>query len=274
MSKNKLLVSYVFHIYNERVQHFFNYCIFNSPNVDFLIICNDKNIIFENKLPPFQNVSVFKRDNIGVDFGGWSDGILTNDLYKNYTHFIFCNSSIIGPFLNPNFRKRWTDVFIDGLRTCKLFGSTINTVQSPHMLSHVQSYIFSMNLETLEYLIEEDIFTMKSYSSSLNDAIFFKEIGMSRKILTKGWNIGCLLPMYKNADFTMRTQSENTKYMYHYNDVMYKQHMNVLWNPYDLVFIKGNRIPIFPIPRHLMPRKNIAPTHNKNAIINTNWKRK
>jgi hypothetical protein len=271
MAQNKLLVSYVFHIYNDRVKYFFNNCIFNSPNVDFLIICNDKNIIFEDNLPPFQNVSVVKRDNIGVDFGGWSDGILTNNLYKNYTHFIFCNSSIIGPFLRPNFQKKWTDIFINGLRTCKLFGSTINTVQSPHMLSHVQSYIFSMNLETLEYLIEENIFTMTSYSSSLNDAVFFKEIGMSRKILNKGWNIGSLLPMYKNADFTMKTQSSQTKYMYQYDDIMYPKYMNKLWNPYDLVFIKGNRIPIFPIPRHLMPRNNVAPRPTEDNLL---WNRR
>ena len=38
-----------------------------------------------------------KRNNIGYDFGGWSNALLTNDLYKNYDNFIFANSSVIGP---------------------------------------------------------------------------------------------------------------------------------------------------------------------------------
>ena len=33
---NKLLVLYVFHIYNDRVKHFIENCIFNDDNVDFV----------------------------------------------------------------------------------------------------------------------------------------------------------------------------------------------------------------------------------------------
>jgi len=53
-----------------------------------------------------------------------------------------------------------TDIYIYGLNknNCKLFGSTINTIKIPNVLVHVQSYIFSTDLETLEHLIEEDIF--------------------------------------------------------------------------------------------------------------------
>lgn len=240
----KLLVSYVFHIYNNRVKYFFDRCIYESDKVDFLIICNDKNINFEDKLPSYSNITVLKRDNLGMDFGGWSDGILINDLYKKYEHFIFCNSSIIGPFLKPDFQGKWTDIFIDGLskNNCKLFGSTINTLKIPHVFSHIQSYVFSMNLETLEYLIEEEIFTTRKYCHSLTEAIISKEILMSRKILDKSWNIGCLLPMFKDVDFTAKTFDGNSP-MIVYDDVMWAQYLNNLWTCNDLVFIKGNRIP-------------------------------
>ena len=38
---NKILVLYVFHIYNDRVNHYINNCIFDDENVDFIIISND-----------------------------------------------------------------------------------------------------------------------------------------------------------------------------------------------------------------------------------------
>ena len=238
----KLLVSYVFHIYNNNVKYFFKKCIYNSSEVDFLIICNDKNIHFEDDLPAFSNIQILKRDNIGIDFGGWSDGILNNNLYKNYDYFIFCNSSIVGPFLKPDFHDKWTDIYINGLNNCKLFGSTINTLKNPHLFTHIQSYIFSMNLETLEFLIEEDIFTTRKYCKTAGDAIISKEILMSRKILDNGWNIGCLLPIYKNVDFTLKTRNENSQNIFIYDDVMWPQYLNNLWTCEDLVFIKGNRI--------------------------------
>jgi hypothetical protein len=156
----KILIPYVFHIYNNCVKYFFKKCIFKSTKVDFLIICNYKTIQFENDLPNFNNIFTFKRDNLEYYFGGWIDWILTNNLYKNYTHFIFWNSSIIWPFFKPNFQGKLTDIYIYGLNknNCKLFGSTINTIKIPNVLVHVQSYIFSTDLETLEHLIEEDIF--------------------------------------------------------------------------------------------------------------------
>lgn len=241
----KILVPYVFHNYNNRVKSFFKFALFESSIIDFLIICNDLTIDFEKDLPKFDNIYTFKRQNIGYDFGGWSDGILTNNLYKNYTHFIFCNSSIVGPFLNNNYQGKWTDIFINKLNktNCKLFGCTINTMKNPNILSHVQSYLFSMNLETLEYLIEEDIFQLNKYTKTFVGTILAKEILMSRKILDNGWNIGCLLPIYKNVDFTLQTTNNNSKNMHLYDDVMYEKYCNKIWTPNQLVFIKGNRIP-------------------------------
>jgi hypothetical protein len=64
----KILVLYVFHIYNYRVKHFIENCIFYDENVDFIIISNNKNNKFET--PGY--VKKFFRENIGYDFGGWS----------------------------------------------------------------------------------------------------------------------------------------------------------------------------------------------------------
>jgi len=235
----KILVSYVFHVFNDRVKHYINNCIFYDENVDFIIICNN-NTDFE--CPDY--VKKIFRDNNGHDFGGWSEGILKNDLYKNYEKFIFLNSSVIGPFLPVYYTNKWTDIYINGLKdNVKLFGSTLYCGDVKND-AHIQSYIFSMDKTTLEYLIRCEIFSITNYKHYLYDTIIEKEIKMSRKIIENGWNIGSLMKYYENVDFTFskkEPQEYNIKFM---GDLMYNQFNNVYWNKYEIVFIKGNRITV------------------------------
>ena len=238
---NKLLVLYVFHIYNNRVKHFIENCIFYDENVDFIIISNDKNNVFD--VPDY--VKTLFRDNIGYDFGGWSDALLTDNLYENYDNFIFVNSSVIGPFLPSYYKDKWTDIYINGLQNnIKLFGSTINTCRDPLNKSHVQSYIFSMDKLTLKYLINCEIFSMINYAKTFGDAIWDKEVLMSRQIIKNNWNIGSLLPHYKNVDFTFSYKKPEEYSIDFLDDIMYLHYKNSLWNIYDIVFIKGNRVNI------------------------------
>ena len=237
----KVLVLYVFHIYNERVQHFIDNCIFKDSSVDFIIISN--NLEANINVPDF--VMTLKRENIGYDFGGWSEALLKNNLYLDYTHFIFANSSITGPFLKPEFDGKWTDIYINGLQNnVKLFGTTINCIEEPLTKSHVQSFIFSMDIETLQYLIDCEIFSINNYSISFLNAINDKEILMSRKIIENGWNIGSLLKYYNGVDFRFIDKKPLDYHLTFLNDVMYPKYKNRLWKLTDLVFIKGNRIPV------------------------------
>ena len=245
----KLLVLYVFHQYNDRVRHFLRNSIFYDKNVDFIIICNDKSLNIDDEIFHY-NVSVLYRDNIGFDFGGWSDGLLTDDLYKNYTHFIFINSSVYGPYLHPDYKGRWTDKYLENLKgDIKLFGCTINANmwcsrknQDLRLsVAHVQSYVFTMDMNTLCYLIEHGIFSNTTYSTELGGSVWQKEIKMSRLILEKGWNFGSMLKMYDGVDFRFRDKTVFDYDQEFYKDVMYKQHENILWDRTDVVFVKGNR---------------------------------
>lgn len=235
----KILVLYVFHEFNNRVKHFIDNCIFYDVDIDFIIISNNKSITIE--VPGY--VKTFYRENIGYDFGGWSDALLTNNLYTKYEYFIFLNSSTMGPFLPSYYTNKWTDIYINGLKNnVKLFGSTINTMEKPLTHSHVQSYIFSMNKETLKYLIECEIFSTSNYVKTYYEAIFDKEIKMSRKIIENKWNIGCLLTQYKDVDFTFsdkKPEQYNIKFI---GDVTFQPSKNVIWTVNDVVFVKGNRI--------------------------------
>jgi hypothetical protein len=238
MTNNKILVLYVFHIYNDRVKHFIANCIFKDENVDFIIISNDKNIVIE--VPDY--VKLLFRDNIGYDFGGWSDALLINNLYEKYDKFIFVNSSVIGPFIPSYCKEKWTDIYINGLQNnIKLFGSTINTIEQPLTMSHVQSYIFSMDKITLLYLIKCEIFSITNYAKTFNDAIYLKEVLMSRKIIENNWNIGSLMKYYKDVDFTFNNKTPEEYNIKFLNDIMSSEFRNSLWNEYGIVFIKGNR---------------------------------
>jgi hypothetical protein len=236
----KTLVLYVFHIYNDRVKNFIEKCIFEDNNTDFILICNNKNIIINNNKI---NVKVLFRENIGYDFGGWSEALLTNNLYEQYDNFIFVNSSVIGPYVPSYYKNKWTDIYLDGLKdNVKLFGSTINTIKQPLIHAHVQSYIFSMDKNTLKFLIDCEIFSITNYAKSFIDAVYNKEVLMSRKIIENNWNIGSLLPYYANVDFTFKSKSVEECNIKFLDDVMYPPYKNIIWNNYDLVFIKGNRI--------------------------------
>ena len=235
----KTLVLYVFHEYNKRVNYFINNALFRDDQVDFIFICNNRETNFV--VPEY--VKVIKRDNIGYDFGGWSDALLTNDLYKSYDKFIFANSSIIGPFVKPDYKGKWTDLYLDRLTDeIKLFGSTINTCTKPLSHSHVQSYIFAMELNTLDFLIDKKIFTMDEYCKTLQEAIDKKEILMSRHIIENGWNIGCFHKYYDNVDFTFKIKKPTEYSLPFLDDIMYPRYKDKLWIKDGLVFIKGNRM--------------------------------
>ena len=247
---NKTLILYVFHEYNDRVINFINNCIFKHNNYDFLIIINNINFdISILNLPEY--VKYIIRDNIGFDFGGWSNGLLINNLYKNYDSFIFINSSVYGPCMEKYDTRLWTDILLNGLyyNNIRLFGSTINC-ENDRTQCHVQSMVFCMDLETLEYLITKEIFSLIKYCVTLVETIIDKEIRMSQEIINNNWNIGCLHNYYRDIDFTFKNQNREIKYL---NDLnYYNKFYGKTIHPYEILFIKGNR--------------NIYPNFIKNYI--------
>lgn len=279
---NKTLVLYVFHEFNYRVNYFIHNSIFKHPLVDFIIISNGYNDEKLREIVP-EYVKIIIRKNLGYDFGGWSRGlfdIIENNslgsgekyLYEAYKYFIFVNSSVVGPFIPIYYKKKWTDIFIEQLNEqninndVKIIGPTINSSGGPDGRSidtkngaHVQSYLFCIERNTLDYLIKEKIFEnefnddgtisneiINKYKyMSLRDAVINKEILMSRKIIKNGWNIGSLLKMYIDVDFRFKNKTKNEyekNSIKFYGDIMLPYYKDKLWNIYDVVFFKGNRI--------------------------------
>jgi hypothetical protein len=241
----KVLIIYVFHEYNSRVEYFIKNGLIKDPNIQFVFVCN--NLDFKLEIP---DVIFMNRPNIGYDFGAWSHGLLTDNLYKQFDRFIFLNSSVIGPFLPSYYTGTWIDAFLSGLSHVKLFGCTINCLTTYEeyrykrtienfMLTCVQSYAFCMDKEALEYLITKNIFSISDFTQTFEETIEDREIRMSTEILRANWNIGCLMKQYSGIDFRKLEQQE--KWL---DDTVYPQgfHGNT-HHPYELIFLKGNRIP-------------------------------
>jgi hypothetical protein len=83
---------------------------------------------------------------------------------------------------------------------------------------------------------------MTNYAKTFENAIHQKEILMSRKIIRNNWNIGSLLKYYENVDFTFRSKQKHEYKINFLDDIMYPVYKNNLWNEYEVVFIKGNRV--------------------------------
>ena len=101
-----------------------------------------------------------------------------------------------------------------------------------------------MDKTTLQFLIDCEIFSMTNYTETFDDAVNKKEILMSRKVIENNWNIGSLMPCYNYVDFTFKYKKPEEYNVHFQNDIMYPCYRNNLWNDYELVFIKGNRMNI------------------------------
>jgi hypothetical protein len=67
---------------------------------------------------------------------------------------------------------------------------------------------------------------------------------MSRKIIENNWNIGSLLSYYKDIDFTFKYKKPSEYNIVFMNDIMYQKYKDKIWNIYEIVFIKGNRVQV------------------------------
>jgi hypothetical protein len=239
----KDLVLYVYHEINSNVLFFLEKGIFKDDNTDFIFINNG----CKEKLNLPEYILYFERENIGFDFGAWSDVLLTNDFYKKYDRFMFVNSSVLGPFIPQYYNDKWVNIFWNGLKNnVKLFGCTINNgnifgkVNGTHN-SHVQSMVFCLEFQTLVFLIEKGVFT-KNYYSDKDKLIIDCEIGQSQFIIKNGWNIGCLMKHYQDYDFVDLNKNKHVKLL---GDIQYeKAYFGNTIHPYEVIFLKTNRIKI------------------------------
>lgn len=250
----KTLIIYVTHTMNENLTFFCNNGYIDNPMYDFIFVFNDPlfKLIF---LPQKKNVRVITRENIGGDFGGWTHALFYKDddgkyTYEKYHFFVLLNSTVRGPFLpqwyNQEKQIYWPELFKSKINdNVKLVGSTINlsgyvcNEYNIKYIPHVQSMLLVTDMIGLKIGIDNKIFDRNFMSMGKIETIIKKEIGFSRAIIEKGFNISCMLQLYRNIDFR-NDVSEKLKdvigdHWYH------EKYVGINISPFEVIFFKTNR---------------------------------
>tara|TARA_Y100000389_G_scaffold194835_1_gene225374 strand:+ start:1853 stop:2875 length:1023 start_codon:yes stop_codon:yes gene_type:complete len=203
---------------------------------------NKKQIEVNNKFP--NTFNIIKRNNIGFDFGAYSDILFSID-YKSYDYYFFINDSVRGPFLfhwspEQNWIKIFTSLFDDNT---KIVGPTINYYRGK---PHINSEFFVLDKIGLDIAIKYNIFS-KTYIRKFGQVCQQCEVGISTKILDSGYNIKCLFEAHKGVDFRKHrgNQYANSSLMPNFKrggeplrtNMYYNRNINI----YEVIFIKANR---------------------------------
>ena len=156
----RTLVLYVFHEECPNLDTFRKRGLIDSPDIDFIFICNNTNPDLEkwSFLNNHDNVHLFVRPNIGHDFQGWNEALflpvsslqskiihsfsdnLIDDkqrLHTLYDRFVFLNSTVTGPYVPSYVDKNWVDCFTSKLSDdVKMVGICVNFIAG-----HFNQYI-------------------------------------------------------------------------------------------------------------------------------------
>jgi hypothetical protein len=252
----KIIVIYSYYQKNDEyvknLEFFINNGIYND--IDYIFCINGKECSID--LPSGPNIKILKRDNIDYDFGAYSDALKTINI-NLYDYIFFINTSVRGPFIPQQERLKmaWTEPFLKlFINDVKLVGTSINIFSPNHIdsnvqvlidkgyelpLSHIQSQMFVLNKESLNFLNSKGFFN-QSNETDFNRFIMLREVLMSQLILKNGWNINCILSKYKDLDYrTLKTNINTTSVD---GDPYYPgAYFGESIEPYDVIFIKTNR---------------------------------
>ena len=244
----KTLIIYATHEMSENLLYFCRNGYIDDPKYDFIFVFNNPTLKLEF-IPKKANIKVVNRENIGIDFGGWTHVLHMKDrdgksLHENYDYFVLVNSTIRGPFFPTWYDQQkhgsWPELFISKLNNdIKLVGTTINGttgVKNP-LFPHVQSMFLVFDRIGLNIGISKRIFDPRNINMSKARVIFEKEIGLSKAIIEAGYNIASILPSYKDIDFR-KPIPPNFKRLLANHYV--SSHIGSNINPFEVIFFKTN----------------------------------
>jgi hypothetical protein len=255
MDQNKYCCIYAYYeknyLYKDNFMYFLNNGILD--NVDYYIVINGDYTV---DIPSKNNIKVYKRENIGYDFGAYS--YIVKKLQKKYNYYFFLNTSVKGPYLKDK-SKAWTDIFIELFHSSndiKLVGTSINIFTQNYYhnydlrelynkerpFPHIQSMFFCMDYEYFNHLMNIHFFNEEemNHAKSLSYIIANKEIGLSQIALNKNWNINSILSKYKNFDYRHIEKDMNSTS--HNGDPYYDNaYFGDTIDKYDVIFFKNNR---------------------------------
>ena len=210
-----------------------------KDTIDYIIVINGYKHSNQIRFPELDNLKIIKRENIGYDFGGHNAALeYIHSNSKIYDYYFFMNSGVIGPILRDTFvESHWSNIFIQKINDrVKLVGTTI--VCLPHTDAggygpKVEGFFFMVDSVGLELLEKQK--TIFCNHTNKYSAIVNGEYGLSNCILNNGYSIDCMIPKYKNIDWT-------NNIFYNLNNNIHPSRKNSFYgksiNPYDVIFHK------------------------------------
>jgi len=261
--QNKITCLYAYYEKNELYKENFRFFLNNGilDNIDYYIIINGDCSI---DIPSRDNIVIYKRDNIGYDFGAYSYALdkIKNSHHREYEYYFFINGSVCGPYIRPNSdaNKKWCDYFIelfnDNDTNIKIVGTSINIYPVDNLygynlrelynkdvpFTHIQSMMFCIKHDYLEYLNSIDFFNENELNKSdMAYIITHKEFGLTQHALKNGWNINSILDKYRGFDYTKIKEDFNKTSQY--GDPYYiNAYFGGTIDKYDAIFYKSYRL--------------------------------
>lgn len=218
-----------------------------DDEIDYVFVVNGSCSL---RFPERPNIKVILRENSGFDFGGHSAGVASLD--RDYDYYVFLNATCRGPFLPPYVRMHWSEPFLDLMNEkVHLCGASIavqyNTDWIPYFTAThawprqyypaVESYFFVLSRTGLDIALAAGIFSPRD-ERGYWDVVFRREIGLSISILSKGYNIDCLIPEMHGVDYRNCFANFNPS---HFTPTGAGSCFGRSLHPYEVVFIKQNR---------------------------------
>jgi len=150
----------------------------------------------ESDEPKYPRVHAVFRENSGFDICS-SRIVIEYGLAPRsgtYTHVLFMNGSVRGPFLPSYVTSTWIDMFQQFLNNdVRLVGTTINCMSDFYDVDrgftslHIQSMVLALDAVGVRSLLP----VLQCYKE-YTEAIYYGEIGMSQSILRAGFGLSAL----------------------------------------------------------------------------------
>ena len=188
-----------------------------------------------------KNTVVFRRPNIGLDFGAYCDGLHFTGLdqvdikEERKLSLFFMNDTVFGPtfpwWIKP--RPKWTELFQNMLNDqVKLAGMTINPYRGR---PHVQSMLMVTDQIGLALAMKAKVFARRIDKEEIIDVC---EVGFSSAILQGGFNIDCAAELLHGYDYRLPANIPTEFTDVTFND----KYGGFSIHPLETVFSKTNRM--------------------------------
>lgn len=189
---------------------------------------------------------LFRKENVGMDFAAHNVSIewaRQQNRVSKYKYFVFLNSSVRGPFF-PSYMPpgwQWTQAYTDRFRgdVAAVSSSIVCLPREDRYGPHLESWAFALTPESLELLIQAEVFNIRECKFCADGVIAGGEYAITEVLMTQhGRNVASLMSMYPED-----TDWRDSKHWGCNNNVHPSRHGTydkITMHPFEVVFVKAS----------------------------------